>query len=195
LRLDFDFLQISSTSGLHGNFGQANYACAKAGLSGLTKTVAKEWGPFGVRCNTGTFSQRCSLLLFVCIFSVVSGAEDLTCTTADCAEIHTLVSSLTVAFGWIETRLTSSKEGGASITVDGKAVQLGIPEATRKMMAKNAAAIPLARAGQAEEAAGGIFALCIPESSYITGAEQQNRFMIKNTMFTNYSTLLKFNLI
>jgi hypothetical protein len=45
--------QISSTSGLHGNFGQANYAMAKSGLSGFTKTVAKEWGPFGVRCNNG----------------------------------------------------------------------------------------------------------------------------------------------
>lgn len=48
-------------------------------------------------------------------------------------------------------------------------VALGIPEATRKMMAKNAAAIPLARAGQPDEAAGGVFALCIPEASYITG--------------------------
>jgi 3-oxoacyl-[acyl-carrier protein] reductase len=34
---------ISSTSGLHGNIGQANYATAKAGIVGLTKTVAKEW--------------------------------------------------------------------------------------------------------------------------------------------------------
>ena len=39
-----------STSGLHGNLGQANYALAKAGVLGLTKTVAKV-GPFGVRCN------------------------------------------------------------------------------------------------------------------------------------------------
>ncbi len=37
------------------------------------------------------------------------------------------------------------------------------------MMAKNAAAIPLARAGQPEEAAGGVFSMCIPEASYITG--------------------------
>jgi 3-oxoacyl-[acyl-carrier protein] reductase len=39
------------------------------------------------------------------------------------------------------------------------------------MMAKNAAAIPLARAGQPEEAAGGVFSLCIPEASYITGMQ------------------------
>jgi 3-oxoacyl-[acyl-carrier protein] reductase len=36
---------------LHGNFGQANYATAKMGVVGLTKTIAKEWGAFGVRCN------------------------------------------------------------------------------------------------------------------------------------------------
>eukprot|EP01006_Ploeotia_vitrea_P007985 TRINITY_DN18766_c0_g1_i1.p2 TRINITY_DN18766_c0_g1~~TRINITY_DN18766_c0_g1_i1.p2 ORF type:complete len:313 (-),score=149.64 TRINITY_DN18766_c0_g1_i1:30-968(-) len=48
-------VNVSSTSGLHGNVGQANYATAKMGVVGLTKTVAKEWGPFGVRCNTVAF--------------------------------------------------------------------------------------------------------------------------------------------
>ena len=42
---------ISSTVGLHGNIGQANYAAAKAAVLGLTKTIAKEWGSFGVRAN------------------------------------------------------------------------------------------------------------------------------------------------
>ncbi|KAI4594590.1 hypothetical protein KJ359_007678 [Pestalotiopsis sp. 9143b] len=46
-------VNISSTSGVHGNAGQANYAFAKAGVTGLTKAIAKEWGPqFGVRVNT-----------------------------------------------------------------------------------------------------------------------------------------------
>lgn len=48
-------VNVSSTSGLHGNTGQANYANAKAGVTGLSKTIAKEWGPFGVRCNTVAF--------------------------------------------------------------------------------------------------------------------------------------------
>ncbi|GAA6014460.1 hypothetical protein JCM10207_001614 [Rhodosporidiobolus poonsookiae] len=48
-------INVSSTSGLHGNVGQVNYATAKAGVVGLTKTVAKEWGAFGVRCNTVAF--------------------------------------------------------------------------------------------------------------------------------------------
>ncbi|EGC40948.1 short-chain dehydrogenase/reductase SDR [Histoplasma capsulatum var. duboisii H88] len=50
-------VNISSTSGIHGNPGQVNYAVGKAGMVGLTKTIAKEWGPqFGVRANTIAFS-------------------------------------------------------------------------------------------------------------------------------------------
>jgi 3-oxoacyl-[acyl-carrier protein] reductase len=41
---------LSSTSAL-GNRGQANYSAAKAGLQGLTKTLAIELGPFGVTAN------------------------------------------------------------------------------------------------------------------------------------------------
>jgi len=48
-------INISSTSGIHGNFGQINYATAKMGIVGLTKTVAKEWGSFGIRCNAIAF--------------------------------------------------------------------------------------------------------------------------------------------
>lgn len=48
-------VNISSTSGLHGNAGQVNYSTAKLGVVGLTKTVAKEWGRFGVRCNAVAF--------------------------------------------------------------------------------------------------------------------------------------------
>jgi len=48
-------INISSTSGLHGNIGQINYATAKAGVLGMTKTLCKEWGPFGVRSNAVAF--------------------------------------------------------------------------------------------------------------------------------------------
>ena len=51
-------VNISSTSGVHGNAGQLNYALAKAGVTGFTKTIAKEWGPaFGVRANTIAFGH------------------------------------------------------------------------------------------------------------------------------------------
>jgi 3-oxoacyl-[acyl-carrier protein] reductase len=44
-------VNISSVAGITGNPGQANYASAKAGLIGLTKTVAKELAGRGVTCN------------------------------------------------------------------------------------------------------------------------------------------------
>jgi len=51
-------VNISSTSGVNGNAGQANYGLAKAGVLGLTKTIAKEWGPqFGVRAITVAFGH------------------------------------------------------------------------------------------------------------------------------------------
>lgn len=44
-------LNASSVVGLYGNFGQTNYAAAKFGVIGFTKTWAKELGPKGVRVN------------------------------------------------------------------------------------------------------------------------------------------------
>src|SRR5208283_4773829 len=48
-------VNISSTSGTFGNPGQANYSAAKAGVIGLTKTLAKEWGQFKVNVNAVAF--------------------------------------------------------------------------------------------------------------------------------------------
>ncbi len=44
-------INITSISGIMGNAGQANYAAAKAGMIGLTKSLAKEIGKRGVTCN------------------------------------------------------------------------------------------------------------------------------------------------
>ena len=44
-------INISSVSGLMGNAGQTNYSASKAGIVGLTKSVAKELAPRGIRCN------------------------------------------------------------------------------------------------------------------------------------------------
>ena len=44
-------INITSVTGLCGNAGQANYAAAKAGLIGLTKTIAKEFGSKGITAN------------------------------------------------------------------------------------------------------------------------------------------------
>lgn len=116
-------VNVSSTSGLHGNVGQINYATGKMGIVGLTKTVAKEWGTFGVRCNA-------------------------------------------VAFGFIDTRMTQSKEKGETLTVGDQEIAIGIPNHLRQMAPMM---IPLGRPGTPEEAAGGIVLLASPLAAYITG--------------------------
>jgi 3-oxoacyl-[acyl-carrier protein] reductase len=71
-----------------------------------------------------------------------------------------------VAFGYIETRLTASKDGENTIEIDGEAVQLGIPDQLRSMASM---LIPIGRPGTAAEAAGGVFFLCSPWSNFVHG--------------------------
>ena len=128
---DRSIVNISSTSGLHGNAGQANYAAAKAGIIGLTKTIAREWGPLGVRCNA-------------------------------------------VAFGMIDTRMTNAfaEDGKGTVKVGGAEVPQGIPPHLAKMWSSGEfvrAMVPLARKGDAEEAANGMCFLASPMASYVTG--------------------------
>ncbi|KAK4701253.1 hypothetical protein P7C70_g4981, partial [Phenoliferia sp. Uapishka_3] len=126
LKANKSIVNVSSIAGLHGNVGQANYATAKAGITGLSKTIAKEWGAFNVRCNT-------------------------------------------VAFGYIETRLTQAKELGESITVNGQKIALGIPQGGAPAPKGPIPGIPLGRPGSAEEAAMGVLFLLSPMASYVTG--------------------------
>jgi 3-oxoacyl-[acyl-carrier protein] reductase len=116
-------VNVSSISGTMGNAGQVNYSAAKAGVVGLTKTLAKEWGGFKVNVNA-------------------------------------------VAFGFIETRLTASKEEGGKIEIEGKEIDLGIPEQMRQLAS---AIIPLGRPATPEEAAGPVFFLCSPWANYVHG--------------------------
>jgi 3-oxoacyl-[acyl-carrier protein] reductase len=117
-------VNISSIAGLGGNAGQANYAAAKAGIVGLTKTIAKEWGRYNVTVNT-------------------------------------------VAFGVIKTRLTETPgDGDGTIDISGKQIKVGV---NPMMLAAMEQLIPLGRAGVPDEAAGAVYLLCTPESSYISG--------------------------
>jgi 3-oxoacyl-[acyl-carrier protein] reductase len=116
-------VNVSSISGTMGNAGQVNYSAAKAGVVGLTKTLAKEWGGFKINVNA-------------------------------------------VAFGFVETRLTASKEEGGKIEIEGKEIDLGIPEQMRQLAA---AIIPLGRPASPEEAAGPVFFLCSPWANYVHG--------------------------
>jgi 3-oxoacyl-[acyl-carrier protein] reductase len=48
-------VNVTSISGTQGNVGQVNYSAAKAGLVGITKTLAREWGPLKVNVNAVAF--------------------------------------------------------------------------------------------------------------------------------------------
>jgi 3-oxoacyl-[acyl-carrier protein] reductase len=48
-------IMTSSTTGMMGNAGQVNYAAGKAGVVGITKTLAKEWGQFKINVNAVAF--------------------------------------------------------------------------------------------------------------------------------------------
>jgi len=50
-------VNISSIAGTGGNFGQANYSAAKAGIIGLTMALAKEWGRYKVNVNAVAFGM------------------------------------------------------------------------------------------------------------------------------------------
>jgi 3-oxoacyl-[acyl-carrier protein] reductase len=71
-----------------------------------------------------------------------------------------------VAFGYIETRLTASKDESNVMEIAGEKVQLGIPDQLRGMASM---LIPLGRPGSPQEAAGGVFFLCSPWSNYVHG--------------------------
>jgi 3-oxoacyl-[acyl-carrier protein] reductase len=71
-----------------------------------------------------------------------------------------------VAFGYIETRLTASKDETNTMEIGGETVQLGIPDQLRGMAPM---LIPLGRPGSPREAAGGVFFLCSPWSNFVHG--------------------------
>ncbi len=118
-------VNISSTSGVNGNAGQVNYSSGKAGIMGMTRTLAKEWGRYDVTVNA-------------------------------------------VAFGYIQTRLTTPlAEGeGGTIDVQGRTVKVGIQAG--RLAALNQM-IPLGRGGTPEEAAGSVYLFCSPDSDYVSG--------------------------
>ncbi|MHB9841258.1 SDR family NAD(P)-dependent oxidoreductase [Paraburkholderia terrae] len=117
-------VNISSVSALNGNAGQMNYSSAKAGVIGMTRALAREWGRFNVNVNC-------------------------------------------VAFGLIHTRMTSADaHAGATVSIDGRDIRVGL---NPDMLKSHAQRNPLGRGGTPEEAAGGVYLFCSPESNYITG--------------------------
>ena len=73
-----------------------------------------------------------------------------------------------VAFGFIDTRLTQPLSGApATIDVEGRTIAVGVQPAMLESLETQM--IPLGRSGTPEEAAGGVYLFCTPESNYISG--------------------------
>ncbi|MBU2550561.1 MAG: SDR family oxidoreductase [Proteobacteria bacterium] len=71
-----------------------------------------------------------------------------------------------IAYGWIDTRLTKAKEQTEVLEREGEKVSIGIPDAQRQMMTMM---IPLGRPGTPEEAASAILFFASPLSDYVSG--------------------------
>ena len=116
-------INSSSLVAIRGGLFQCNYASAKAGLLGLTRSLAKEWGSFNVQVNT-------------------------------------------VAYGWIETRLTTKKDAEKVIAQKGQVIPLGMPSSMQDLLPL---LVPLGRPGTPEEAAGPLLFLASSLSDYVSG--------------------------
>ncbi|KZZ98857.1 NAD(P)-binding domain protein [Moelleriella libera RCEF 2490] len=149
-------VNVSSTSGVHGNAGQVNYALAKAGVTGFTKTIAKEWGPrFGVRANTVAFGHI---------------ATRLTAAKEDGAYVQG-PGGEKISLG-IPRKQKDQKEKNtyhASATTAGGGGGGGGGDGDMRGGAEAFADIPLRRPGSATEAASSILAVASPLFSYVTG--------------------------
>jgi 3-oxoacyl-[acyl-carrier protein] reductase len=95
-----------------------------------------------------------------------SGIVGMTMTLAkEWGRLNTTVNC--VAFGFIETRLTStSADEGLMASIDGRQIRLGVNKQHMQAIEKT---IPLGRSGTPEEAAGAIYLFCTPESDYVSG--------------------------
>lgn len=78
-----------------------------------------------------------------------------------------LVNVNCIAYGLIDTRLNMPREnGGNQVRIEGHDIELGL---SRRFRENTEALIPLGRMGTPEEAAGGAYLFCIPESDYVSG--------------------------
>jgi len=109
-------INLTSYTGLHGNIGQANYAAAKAGLIGFTKTVAKEVATFGITVNAISPAAATAMVaavppdkLALLLADVPQGRF------ADPSEIASAVSFLASAEAGYITGVVLPVDGGTSM--------------------------------------------------------------------------------
>lgn len=136
-------VNVSSLAASFGSVGAANYAAAKSGMIGLTKTLAKEWGPRKICVNAAAFG------IIQTRFGMPQGEQN----------------RITVGGEQVQMGVPEKTLKAMGIAVDSDKELKGEEIYTPKEIKH----IPLGRAGHIDEAAGLVYFLCSPLSDYVTG--------------------------
>lgn len=136
-------VNVSSLAGSFGNVGAANYSAAKAGVIGLTKALAKEWGPYKVNVNAAAFGIIQTRL------GLPQGQHN----------------RVTIGGNDVQLGVSDRVLKAMGISEERKPEDL-VESVYEPRAIKN---IPLGRAGHISEAADTVFYLCSPLSNYVTG--------------------------
>jgi 3-oxoacyl-[acyl-carrier protein] reductase len=136
-------VNVSSLAASFGNPGAANYAAAKAGLIGLTRAAAREWGPLKINVNAVAFGVIQTRL------GQPQGERNVVRSGGREVAVGVPVRTL--------------RAMGIEVDPDREAPEDEVysPRAMRQ--------VPLGRAGTVQEAANAIFYLCSPLSDYVHG--------------------------
>lgn len=136
-------VNVSSLAASFGNVGAANYSAAKAGVIGLTKAVAKEWGPHKVNVNAVAFG------VIQTRFGLPQGTQSR------------------IAVGGTEVQMGVPAKRLAAFGIEADPDRIYSADEIYRPRAMKG--IPLGRAGHISEAADTIYFLCSPLSNYMTG--------------------------
>lgn len=136
-------VNVSSLGASFGNVGAANYAAAKAGMIGMSKSLAKEWGPRKINVNCAAFG------IIQTRFGLPQGDHNKINVGGE--EIQMGVPAKTLA------------AMGIAVTPDNP---VSLEDVYKPRKIKH---IPLGRAGHINEAADLVYFLCSPLSDYVTG--------------------------
>ena len=136
-------VNVSSLAGSFGNIGAANYSAAKAAVIGLTKAVAKEWGPHKINVNAAAFG------VIQTRFGLPQSEQNR------------------VVVGGHQVQMGVPLKTLAKMGIEVPANQTFSDDEIYKP--REMKQIPLGRAGHISEAANTVYFLCSPLSDYVTG--------------------------
>jgi 3-oxoacyl-[acyl-carrier protein] reductase len=150
-------VNITSIAGTDGNPGQSAYGSAKAGVIGLTRTLAKEWGRYNVNVNAVGFGLiETRLVVRSSSGLVAQGFSPGSQAGPGRPDEKALASGLPGADAPAESTLH----------MHGHDIKIGVPTAALDALKERC---PLGRLGTPEEAANAVLFFCSPLSDYVTG--------------------------